>query len=123
VSAAVDRREGSKQGAPGVGRHQPARLLATVVPTLDVHPFASWVDDGALSNLSSLSLSLSLCVFLSLLLVFVDPTDHASLPFFGVRFVWVEEISKFWSNPSPFLHIGLLVFSPTATSCLVLYLY
>lgn len=27
VSAAVDRREGSRQGAPGLGRHQPARLL------------------------------------------------------------------------------------------------
>jgi hypothetical protein len=75
------------------------------------------VDDGALSNLSSL------CVSLSLLLVFVDPTDHASLPFFEVKFVWVEEISEFWSNPYPFLHIGLLVFSPTAKSCLVLYLY
>jgi hypothetical protein len=60
---------------------------------------------------------------LSLLLVFVDPTDHASLPFFEVKFVWVEEISEFWSNPYPFLHIGLLIFSPTAKSCLVLYLY
>ncbi len=65
MSGAVDRREASRQGAPGVGRHQPARLLATVVPTLDVHPFASWVDDGALSNLSFLCVSLSLCFSLA----------------------------------------------------------